>query len=80
MKLNKITIAIAAGAVALSATIAQADVKPAIWDQNIQKILFPILIPHIVFRINPHKLFPVLIPIRFLILIPIFLLKHSHSD
>ena len=30
MKLNKITIAIAAGAVALSATIAQADVKPAV--------------------------------------------------
>ena len=30
MKLNKITIAIAAGAVALSATIVQADVKPAV--------------------------------------------------
>jgi len=30
MKLNKITIAIAAGAVVLSATIAQADVKPAV--------------------------------------------------
>ena len=30
MKLNKITIAIAAGAVALSATIAQADVNPAV--------------------------------------------------
>ena len=30
MKLNKITMAIAAGAVALSATIAQADVKPAV--------------------------------------------------
>ena len=30
MKLNKITMAIAAGAVALSATVAQADVKPAV--------------------------------------------------